>query len=122
MLADGEAEDVFHLDMRVHEFKPSILASYVDGVAQPLGTKPSAVAAVAGNHTGRRLRRRRDGLVAALLNEGDAVDIPTRRRSGPACRERDAVAKTIRAVAQLRDRRSDRVGDVIRDARRADPS
>ena len=31
-LSAGQAKMLFHLDMRVHEFKPSILASYVDGV------------------------------------------------------------------------------------------
>ena len=31
-LTAGQAKMLFHLDMRVHEFKPSILASYVDGV------------------------------------------------------------------------------------------
>ena len=31
-LTAAQAKMLFHLDMRVHEFKPSILASYVDGV------------------------------------------------------------------------------------------
>ena len=31
-LTASQAKMLFHLDMRVHEFKPSILASYVDGV------------------------------------------------------------------------------------------
>ena len=31
-LSASQAKMLFHLDMRVHEFKPSILASYVDGV------------------------------------------------------------------------------------------
>ena len=31
-LSAAQAKMLFHLDMRVHEFKPSILASYVDGV------------------------------------------------------------------------------------------
>ena len=93
-LTAAQAKMLFHLDMRVHE----------DAV------DPGVV------------RRRRRGLrITVLVGRGAQWGRPFPDAPAAHVDEGDAVEDDLRAVAQPRDRRSDRLGDVICERGRADP-